>query len=374
MSFGKSNFDKGKGSGFKNAKLASDKQGGTTRADFRIFPAMHESGKTGQWAIYYGQHWGYSGRDPSDPTKSKMRPFRCVEKSDFRTKRVTVACPECDLISHQKALMEKKKELFTAEGKSGQDVLDLTSDLKDWLKSHNCDRKWRMFAMNSDGEMVLLSITHKCKASLDAAITRFRQEEGRDPLDLDDGVWFTFERTGSGIQVVDSVSVAQERVTIEGRSVKVNKVGPITEEVARQALATFPDLQLTCRVLSVDQVQKLVDSDGNPTDVDSVFELSSEVTRERSASPVRTESVGIRTAPPPPPPAPASPARAAAPTSPPFDADTEEDDDAIERKLLALQAKKAAKKTAAAPVASTMTAATERDVTDAAFMAMVNRK
>src|SRR4051812_43763333 len=66
---------------------------------YRILPPLFELASEGVWAVYECLHWGFKG-------SKGMRPFRCIQKKDFKTKMVKVQCPECDQIAQRVASKE----------------------------------------------------------------------------------------------------------------------------------------------------------------------------------------------------------------------------------------------------------------------------
>jgi hypothetical protein len=69
-----------------------------------------------------------------------------------------------------------------------------------------------MNVKQQDGSFAVLQISHKTKKLLEAEITRVLTEDGIEALELDQGVWFRFNRTGKGIETQDTVSVEYESV------------------------------------------------------------------------------------------------------------------------------------------------------------------
>jgi hypothetical protein len=117
-----------------------------------------------------------------------------------------------------------------------------------------------------------LKINHKFhKKGLDTKISQLNDQK-IDPLSLDQGVWFEINRTT--LDGNDAVEVVQEPFVMEGRTFYRPKEAPLDEKLADQALEACPDLNEIGFVLSFEQIQALVDSSGEPEDVDKIFGMS----------------------------------------------------------------------------------------------------
>src|SRR5688572_15272275 len=123
--FGKPQYGvTGGGTFWKNWKLKSpDASKGETVFTFigRILPPMKSLAEAGKWAVYHGNHFGYSGTDPRNPDKVKQRPFACIEKSDFRTKMVTVECAACEAIREKEREKERREVEYKSQGLAEQE-------------------------------------------------------------------------------------------------------------------------------------------------------------------------------------------------------------------------------------------------------------
>lgn len=287
--FGKPKYG-GSNSGSTNLKyfdLKTDKAGGSVSYTFRLLPPMKSLAEEGKWAMYYGQHFGYAGTDSKDPTRTRQKPFRCIEEKNFKTQMITRACPECNLIRSKEDELKDKMMAHKAAGKSDEIIAGLVEDLTDFLKNHNRDSKWYINVMNAQGEFGVLRLSHRTKKLLETKIQAVMNEEGVDPLDLEQGVWFRFTRTGKKIEAQDSIDVEQEFVTDPntGRKLKTLKLAPLTGAQVEQALKECPDLATVVREITEGQIRQLVATDGiiDPETVDEIF--SQGARREGSASP-----------------------------------------------------------------------------------------
>lgn len=248
---------------------------------YRILPPLGELAAEGVWAVYECLHWGFKG-------SKGMRPFRCIQKKDFKTKMVKVQCPECDRILEKLTTLEDTKRKLEAEGKTKAFIDEHVKPLADWLYSHNLDKKWYVNALTMDGKITRLAIPHKMYVQLQEKINEVITKKQIDPIAADAGVWFNMKRTGTGNQTSHSVTVEEESVMAEVNGKKmplpVVKQAPLTQEVIARLGNEAHDLKNSFRTLSYDDIKRLVTSGGDPEVVDSVFS-SGEFTRNVAEAP-----------------------------------------------------------------------------------------
>ncbi len=257
---------------------------------FRIFPPKGRLAETGIWGIYHQQHYGYGVPNPTDPTKTRARPFLCVEEKDGE--KVVTSCPECRKIEDQKRL---KEEMYAAEvarlgggpAAEGQ-ATKLVESYTQWLSHHNLDRKWYMVAMAEDGQIGYLVVPHKAYKKMLAERKKLLAGEKIDILDMDAGAWVEFSRTGTGRSTEYDAVIAQEHTTVNGVRAKITKVTSFTDAQTNQAL-TLPDLdsQSIVRKISREQIRMLADGSGTPEEVEAILNMGQRVDRaEASPAPV----------------------------------------------------------------------------------------
>jgi len=293
--FGKPKY--GGGGGFKVFDLKTEKSGGVAVYTFRLLPPMKSCASTGEWGKYLGQHFGYAGQDTKDQTKTKQRPFMCIEVKNFRSKIVTQSCPECDLIASNKAASDQRIVGFKSDASLAAEVVE--AKIKEeaaWFKSHNCQRQWWINVMNPQGEFGVLRISHEVKKMLDTKIKELIEQYQIDPLDLEQGVYFKFTRAGAGIAVTTSVEVQMEQEkNAQGRMQFTIKMAPLSAAQAEKALAECPDLNEVIRVLSEKQVALLTQCSGDPEEVDAIWAMG----EKREESPAPTPRLVPKAAPAP---------------------------------------------------------------------------
>lgn len=251
---------------------------------YRILPPLGELAAEGVWAVYESLHWGFKG------TRG-MRPFKCIQKKDFKTKMIKVQCPECDQIAQREATVKDQTEKLKKAGKSDAEIKDHLKPLTDWLFSHNLDKKWYVNALTTDGKITRLAMPHKMYVQLQQVINDLVSGKSNggvpvEPIGVSGGVWFNLIRTGKGKDTTHRVEVVTETVMADvgGKKVPMQmiKSAPLTEEVISRLTNEAHDLKNSFRALTYAEIKTLVESGGDPEIVDSVFSQG-EVAADRAA-------------------------------------------------------------------------------------------
>jgi hypothetical protein len=331
--FGKAKIGNGGGNFAKNITL---KEGATLVA--RLIPPLKSKAESGEWAVFEGVHFGYRATNAKDPSKPLLRTFRCVREKDFKSGLITLECPECALIDERKEGLEKNMEEW-AKAHTPEEVEELAAPAKQWLRDHNCDRKWHINVLLQDGTLAVLKISNKTKKKLDLAIQTVASEDGIDAFDLDGGCWFKFTRTGKMLAAEDHIAIEYESVKEGGRVVKSVKAAPASEAQQAQALRECQDLGSVAQQLTIKQIELLTKCSGDPAEVDSI--LAAGAKRERSPlSP---------SLPAPSKPAPVAKAAPVVEAAPVAEEAADDEEAALRAQLAALEKSKAAKAKVVAP-------------------------
>lgn len=274
---------RGTGTSYINHKLVQ----GSNR--YRIGPAYGSLAASGRWFRFIKQHFGYRGTGDDKNPKGYMKVFLCPQEVDRRTKMVIKGCPECDLRDGNESRLEVRERKMQDEGKSKEAIDVVLGAEKAWLKDHNVDKKYIVLAKNEKNEWGVLWLPHKAKEALDNRRKKVQVEQGYDILGIEDGVWVDFVREGTAFNnTTYSCEIVTETVVAEnGRKAKVDKQDPLTDADFDAIVATCPDLATVGRFLTDEQIQRLVDSEGDPEVVDAVF---NEGRAEASASPKKVQA------------------------------------------------------------------------------------
>lgn len=261
---------------------------------FRIMPEMFEAKERGLWALYYVRHWGYKN------SKGKQNPLICVKKFDFRTKTVTSECVLCKDQDKYKVQIDnldaKSKTLRSQlEGVNVQSVeyaniqstlSSIGEELKDLrFKYKTPERKFWVNAMNKAGEFGLLALPktvyeqiagkRENNVRLPGLIKKLQDQEDIEALNVNQGVWFNIQRTGSTQYDTEySVSVEKEIIEVNGRKVPQTKLAPLSNEQKGLALKKCRDLTAVFNhsVLSDEQMEAVVN--GSPAALSAITSAS----------------------------------------------------------------------------------------------------
>jgi hypothetical protein len=275
-------------------------------------PSKAQGGKVG---LFWGEHYGWSGRNEQDSSKTTYKKFLCIEDRDYQTKMTKVECPACTYRATYEALrdtqkaeiegkVEKAKAAAAAAGMSQADIASkasayrakLQGELKatnDWLKDHNCDRKVRLAVLNEQEQFCILSLPYGTFKKLSTEMEKVsKRKYPKTDVQISPagrkGVWFTITRAGQASRDSDSVEV-YEKENDEGAKVLVFHT--VTDEQLKVAKEILPDLNTMRESLRLpaDKISYLVELDkvgGGRADidaVDAVFGKGSTATHQASA-------------------------------------------------------------------------------------------
>ena len=217
---------------------------------FRILPPMGNLAEKGRWSSYHNVHFGYK------TLEGKFRPFESPLVRDNRTKVVSVPDAALDRLDHLKAQLAKAKD----EGNAP--LVAKLNTLVGNMGVYNLDNNHHLNVIDLQGNIGEFKIRHKCKMALDIEIEKLRKE-GCDPLSLDNGRFFVFNRSGKGNETNFKVSVYKEKIDVAGLG-KVEKdvVHVLTPEIlARLSEEAFELDDLFTRPTSEEVAQIVAESE-----------------------------------------------------------------------------------------------------------------
>jgi len=281
---------------------------------FRIFPAMKEQKNTGKIAHYHRTHYGYKVPNPRND-KGMARPFVCIEEKDFSTQMIKQNCPECDQIKQKttelaalKTSIENAQNQRMDEAKAkkatavqlsklaSQFSVELetqTAPLKEWLKAHNCERKWRLNVKNKANEVGSLAVSNNLWKSIKSELKKLGEKWKVDPLHPEKGVWVNIIRTGNG-SGIPPASSKQDKVEFEEEAIDPSnpmsgskiKLAPLTQQDADRVKKGCRDVAdpAPAMVLDKEIIEMLVNCDESFEEVERILGL------RQTAEPVADES------------------------------------------------------------------------------------
>ena len=276
------------------------------RLVLRILPAwMRCLLDRNDFGLFWGDHYGYFGKDAKDPSKKSFKVFTCIEEKNFG--RVVQECPECkyivankqkfedlklqadkqvnELIARGKAKGASEAEITKAASKLREKLTNEMTPLREWLKSHNCNKKFRIPCIDKQGQVGIFTAPYGIVIKLREEIKKLRERTypGTDrPIEAGGrkGVFFEIVRAGQASPQSDSVRPL--RIVRESDGAEILDFHVISNEQLEQARRVIPDLEeLKARNhIRTDQIEALVvlDKAGggscDPIEVDSIFGTS----------------------------------------------------------------------------------------------------
>jgi hypothetical protein len=318
------------------------------------------------WRVYVGKHFGHYGNNSRNPEKPRARPFGCIQKKNLRTKEIEIACPKCDQIEIVRGKQKKREgevlkanpDIAAIESEKDRERAlrevckadNVYASYSEWLKKHNCDRKWWMNVMTLNGTFEAFGISHTTmKDKLEPKLKEWREKKKIDVFHPQKGVWLRFTRTGTRPRVTDSVELFMETVERDGEIVEKVKFAPLDKVMIARAIKECPDLgKDVVQVLPVAKIQALIEAKGDLDKTDEIWDgpknkpVRSTSSLESVADDVSDDDAGTSSA------ASSSLESAAEePAAPTPASDVDAEEAALEAQMKALQAKKAAKAAAA---------------------------
>ena len=244
--------------GYEKKEFFSLKDGDNV---YRILPPLGELADDGVWSVYHKVHFGYKNGE------GRMRVFLSPEVRD-KNRMVVVSDPALERIQKLEAARVKAKEMGNAAA---------VKKLDEQLYSYSLDKKHYMNVMTLDGKIGVLKIPHKSKLALEAEMKKL-EAQGIDPLSPEDGRFFSFSRSGRGLDTIHQVRVYEETVTENGRRIKVEKVHTLTDDVlSRLEKEASLNLRTLYRETTEEQVREIVEADmkGDYSRIDDILGIKS---------------------------------------------------------------------------------------------------
>lgn len=210
---------------------------------FRILPPLGDLAEAGKWSQFYNVHYGYKN------TKGQMRVFQSPLVKNRKTKMVEVADAALERIETLKAKQ--------AAAKTAGDQAN-AKRIGDLLQQYNLDNNHYVNAIDEQGNIGILKLRHRAKLALDATIKSLR-DQGVDPLDSETGRFFTFRRTGTGLETTFQVSVKKKKFKIEGvGEVEQDLVHTLTSDILARLGSEAAELDKLYKRPTAEEVERIV--------------------------------------------------------------------------------------------------------------------
>lgn len=268
MKVGKANYGNGN---FKKKNYYKQVDGDVV---FRIVPPIGDLADKGIWNRYHAVHFGYKN------SEGKARPFESPLVKNHKTGMIEVPDAALDRINDLRA------KLLEAQAACNGPLATKLNALVGMMGVYSLDKNYHMNVIDLQGNIGILKIRHKAKQLLDAEIKKLN-DEGTDPLSVDDGRYFVFHRSGNGNDTSFKVSVYTEKMDIPGVG-RVDKqvVHKITPALLLRLSTEASDLDnLTTRLTSEEVAEVVAKSDlltGRSPACDEFFDARRKAARSAS--------------------------------------------------------------------------------------------
>jgi hypothetical protein len=247
------------GNDFVPTKYWKLKDGEST---YRILPPLGELADDGIWSIFYKVHYGYRN------SQGRMRVFQSSLVQNRKTKMTEVPDAAIERIDKLRAELEKAK----AAG-AGPAI----NKFKELLQIYNLDNNHYVNAMDMQGNIGVLKLRHRAMKALEATIKKLNVDNV-DPLSPEDGRFFTFTRSGNGLDTTFQVGVAQESFDVPNvGKVKRDIVHRLTPEVISRLGREARELHKLFKKPTAEEIARIVkESDletGKSRAVDEILDV-----------------------------------------------------------------------------------------------------
>jgi hypothetical protein len=215
-----------------------------TPSVFRILPASDRfTNDPFKWNQYHAVHKGYKNME------GKLRMFESTLQK--KNKEVVVrdaAVERFDTLkaAHAKATLEQNGALMKQ-----------LNDLIGMRGVYSIDKKWHMNVISLEGAVGTFALNYTAKAALDVEIKRL-QDEGVDPLSLDNGRYFVFSKSNTGGKTTFNVRVYQEEVEVNGKKYKQDLVGKNLTDSWANIEKEMVDLSKLYLTITPEEIEEIV--------------------------------------------------------------------------------------------------------------------
>jgi hypothetical protein len=186
----------------------------------RVLPPMGELADAGKWSVYHRVEFGYKTSD------GKLKPFLSPRKVNFN------GMVEVESEAH------KRREALKAQAEQAKQSGDTATEqrCKELLRTYNQDAKHYMNVVDLQGNVGLFKIGHNGMKALKAEIDRLRSE-GVDPVGIENGRYFVFNRSGKGRDTLYTVQEYKQKQEIDGPNGKMIVDAPYPHSINDAILA-----------------------------------------------------------------------------------------------------------------------------------------
>lgn len=172
----------------------------------RILPSEEDlyadgqEGRAKSWKYYHIIHWGYKTMD------GKARPFESPLVKNHKTKMIEKPDAAMERYEKLRAELEKSKVEGNMPLSAKLDVLVGFKGLYNMEKAHH------VIAMDLQGNLGVFKLKHKTMLAFKKEVERL-EKDGVYPLSKEDGRYFIFSKSGTGLDTVTTVTEYKQATT-----------------------------------------------------------------------------------------------------------------------------------------------------------------
>ena len=215
---------------------------------FRILPPMFALREKNVWSRYFSVNYGYKNM------AGKMRSFLSTQAK--KDKVIVNRDAALDRLNTLKEALEKIK--LEPTNPQFPTLFALVGQGKGHKPVYNVDNNHHMWVVDLNGTIGILKLKHKTKVKLDNEIDKLRAE-GIDPLSVENGRFFVFNRVVAGRDTDVSIKVYKEKVDVPGfGKVERDFVHSITPDLEMKLRSEVVSLDTLYQVITAEEVAQIV--------------------------------------------------------------------------------------------------------------------
>lgn len=245
MKIGKANYGGNKKTYFKI------KDGDNT---YRIIPPIGDLADDGIWSVFAKVHYGYKN------SEGKLRPFESSLVKNYKTKMIEVPDAALERIEKLKAQLELAKKAGDSK---------MVAKLNEFVGpkgSYNLDSNHYVNAIDLQGNVGILKLRHRAKVALDSVMKGLR-EKGIDPLDPDNGRYFTITRSGNALDTTFQVKIFTKTITVDGvGEVEQQVIHKMDDSLIKRLSKEAADLSKLFKKPTAEQIARIVSEGASAVD------------------------------------------------------------------------------------------------------------
>lgn len=231
----------------------------------RILPPLGALAASGKWSVFHRVEYGAKGTD------GKLKPYLSPRVVNYQ------GMVEVESASHlRREALKVQQEQAKKAGNT-----ELFNKIKLLLETYNQDAKHYMNVVDLNGNVGLFKIGHRGFESLKVAIEKLRTE-GVDPIGVDNGRFFVFNRSGSGRDTIYTVTEYKQKMEIEqnGQKFVVDRSVPhaLTSAIVSKLETDAFDLMTIYPSVTAEEESRIVNK--GATAVDEILGKNGKASQE----------------------------------------------------------------------------------------------